>query len=113
VQTIVRELGNERIDIVQWNPDLDVFIQRALTPANVIKQIHVPETRRTVVIISDENLALAIGKKGQNVKLAAELVQRNLDVFGEKEWSEKDDETKAKITSPSMADLNQNRKAAR
>jgi N utilization substance protein A len=40
-------------------------------------------------------------------------VQRNLDVFGEKEWSEKDDETKAKITSPSMADLNQNRKAAR
>ena len=113
VQTIVRELGNERIDIVQWNPDLDVFIQRALTPANVIKQIHVPETRRTVVIISDENLALAIGKNGQNVKLAAELVQRNLDVFGEKEWSEKDDETKAKITSPSVADLNQNRKAAR
>ena len=113
VQTIVRELGNERIDIVQWNPDLDVFIQRALTPANVIKQIHVPETRRTVVIISDENLALAIGKNGQNVKLAAELVQRNLDVFGEKEWSEKDDETKAKITSPSVADLNQHRKAAR
>jgi len=106
VQTIVRELGNERIDIVQWNPDLDVFIQRALAPANVIKLIHVPETRRTVVIISDENLALAIGKNGQNVKLAAELVQRNLDVFGEKEWSEKDDETKAKITTPSSADLN-------
>jgi N utilization substance protein A len=109
VQTIVRELGNERIDIVQWNPDLDSFITRALTPANVIKLIHVPDTRRTVVIISDENLALAIGKNGQNVKLAAELVQRNLDVFGEKEWNEKDDETKAKITSPSSADLNQNK----
>lgn len=105
VQTIVRELGNERIDIVQWNPDLDVFIQRALAPANVVKLIHVPETRRTVVIISDENLPLAIGKNGQNVKLAAELVQRNLDVFGEKEWSEKDDETKNKITSPSAADM--------
>ncbi|MBO7513016.1 transcription termination factor NusA [Fibrobacter sp. UWB10] len=113
VQTIVRELGNERIDIVQWNPDLDTFITRALTPANVIKLIHVPETRRTVVIISDENLALAIGKNGQNVKLAAELVQRNLDVFGENEWNQKDDETKAKITSPSAADFNQNRKAAR
>ena len=113
VQTIVRELGNERIDIVQWNPDLDTFITRALTPANVIKLIHVPDTRRTVVIISDENLALAIGKNGQNVKLAAELVQRNLDVFGENEWNQKDDETKAKITSPSAADLNQNRKAAR
>ena len=112
VQTIVRELGNERIDIVQWNPDLDSFITRALTPANVIKLIHVPETRRTVVIISDDNLALAIGKNGQNVKLAAELVQRNLDVFGENEWNEKDDETKAKITSPSAADLNQNRRAA-
>lgn len=107
VQTIVRELGNERIDIVQWNADQDVFIQRALAPANVVKLIHVPETRRTVVIISDENLALAIGKNGQNVKLAAELVQRNLDVFGEKEWSEKDDETKAKITSPSDAELRQ------
>lgn len=115
VQTIVRELGNERIDIVQWNPDQDVFIQRALAPANVVKLIHVPETRRTVVIISDENLALAIGKNGQNVKLAAELVQRNLDVFGEKEWSEKDDETKAKITSPSVADMNHGlgRKGAR
>ena len=109
VQTIVRELGNERIDIVQWNPDLDSFITRALTPANVIKLIHVPETRRTVVIISDDNLALAIGKNGQNVKLAAELVQRNLDVFGENEWNEKDDETKAKITSLSSADLNQNK----
>lgn len=113
VQTIVRELGNERIDIVQWNPDLDVFIQRALTPANVIKQIHVPDTNRTVVIISDDNLALAIGKNGQNVMLAAKLVKRNLDVFGEKEWSEMDDEAKAKATSPSTADLQQNRKLAR
>ncbi len=113
VQTIVRELGNERIDIVQWDANLDTFIERALTPAKVVKQIPVPETRRVVVIISDENLALAIGKNGQNVKLAAELVQRNLDVFGEKEWSEKDDETKVRITSPSAADLNQNRRAAR
>ena len=113
VQTIVRELGNERIDIVQWDANLETFIERALTPAKVVKQIAVPDTRRVVVIISDENLALAIGKNGQNVKLAAELVQRNLDVFGENEWNGKDDETKAKITSPSMADLNQNRKAAR
>lgn len=105
VQTIVRELGNERIDIVQWNPDLDVFIQRALAPANVVKLMHVPETLRTVVIISDENLALAIGKNGQNVKLAAELVKRNLDVFGEKEWSEKDDDAKALVMTPSAADL--------
>ncbi|MCQ2097104.1 MAG: transcription termination factor NusA [Fibrobacter sp.] len=113
VQTIVRELGNERIDIVQWNPDLDVFIQRALAPANVVKLMHVPETLRTVVIISDENLALAIGKNGQNVKLAAELVKRNLDVFGEKEWSEKDDDAKAQVMTPSAADLGHSNNARR
>lgn len=115
VQTIVRELGNERIDIVQWNPDLDVFIQRALAPANVVKLIHVPNTKRTVVIINDENadaLNLAIGRNGQNIKLAAQLVERNLDVFGEKEWSEKDDEDKAKITQPSAADLNPKQQSA-
>ena len=105
VQSIVRELGNERIDIVQWNPDLDVFIQRALAPANVVKLMHVPGTQRTVVVISDDNLALAIGKNGQNVKLAAQLVERDLDVFGEKEWSEKDDDAKALVMTPSAADM--------
>ena len=105
VQTIVRELGNERIDIVHWNPDLDVFITRALSPANVVKLAEVPGTDRTVVVINDENLAQAIGKNGQNVKLAAQLVGRNLDVFGEKEWSEKDDEAKAQVLAPRPQEL--------
>ncbi|MCF0225459.1 MAG: transcription termination factor NusA [Fibrobacter sp.] len=108
VQTIVRELGNERIDIVQWNEDPDVYIQRALAPANVIKLIHVPNTNRTVVIISDESLGSGIGKNGQNVKLATILVERNLDVFGEQEWSQKDDETKAKVMTPRPEELNRN-----
>lgn len=105
VQTIVRELGNERIDIVHWNPDQDVFITRALSPANVVKLADVPGTDRTVVVINDENLAQAIGKNGQNVKLAAQLVGRNLDVFGEKEWSEKDEEAKAQILTPCSQEL--------
>ena len=105
VQTIVRELGNERIDIVHWNPDLDVFITRALSPANVVKLAEVPGTDRTVVVINDENLAQAIGTNGQNVKLAAQLVGRNLDVFGEKEWSEKDDEAKAQVLAPRPQEL--------
>lgn len=105
VQTIVRELGNERIDIVHWNQDLDVFITRALSPANVVKLTEVPGTDRIVVVINDENLAQAIGKNGQNVKLAAQLVGRNLDVFGEKEWSEKDDEAKAQVLAPRPQEL--------
>ena len=106
VQTIVRELGNERIDIVHWNPDLDVFIQRSLAPANIVKMSEVPGTRRVVVVINDENLAQAIGKNGQNVKLASQLVERDLDVFGEKEWSEKDEEAKALVMTPRPNEVN-------
>ena len=105
VQTIVRELGNERIDIVHWNPNMDVFITRALAPANVVKLSEVPGTRRVVVVINDDNLAQAIGKNGQNVKLASQLVERDLDVFGEKEWSEKDDEAKALVLAPRPQEL--------
>ena len=108
VQTIVRELGNERIDIVHWNENLDVFITRALSPANVVKLSEVPGTRRVVVVINDDNLAQAIGKNGQNVKLASQLVERDLDVFGEKEWSEKDDEAKAQVLAPRPQELRRN-----
>ena len=106
VQTIVRELGNGRIDIVHWNPDIDVFIQRSLAPANIVKMSEVPGTRRVVVVINDENLAQAIGKNGQNVKLASQLVERDLDVFGEKEWSEKDEEAKALVMQPRPNEVN-------
>lgn len=105
VQTIVRELGNERIDIVHWNPDQDVYITRALSPANVVKLSDVPGTDRTVVVINTDDLAQAIGKNGQNVKLASQLVGRELDVFGEKEWSEKSEEEKAKVLTPRPQEL--------
>ena len=105
VQTIVRELGNERIDIVQWNPDIQTFITRALSPANVVMLNEVPGTSRVVVVINDDNLAQAIGKNGQNVKLASQLVERDLDVFGEKEWSEKDADAKAQVLAPRSHEL--------
>jgi N utilization substance protein A len=108
VQTIVRELGNERIDIVQWNPDIQTFITRALSPANVVMLNEVPGTSRVVVVINDDNLAHASGKNGQNVKLASQLVERDLDVFGEKEWSEKDDEAKAQVLAPRPQELRRN-----
>jgi N utilization substance protein A len=61
-----------------------------------------------VVVINDDNLAQAIGKNGQNVKLASQLVERDLDVFGEKEWSEKDDEAKAQVLAPRPQELRRN-----
>ena len=100
MQAIVRELGNERIDIVHWDPDLITFVRHALSPANIVKYFEVPGTRRLVIVIADEDLAQAIGRSGQNVKLASQLVEHDLDVFGEKEWSEKSDEDKQKVLAP-------------
>lgn len=100
VQAIVRELANERIDIVHWDPDMATFVRRALSPANIIKMIDVTATRRTVIIVADEDLAQAIGRNGQNVRLASQLVGRELDVFGEKEWADKNDEEKQKVLTP-------------
>ncbi len=88
VQAIVRELGNERIDIVHWEPYFEV-----------------PGTCRVVVIIADEDLAQAIGRNGQNVKLASQLVEHDLDVFGEKEWSEKSDEERQRVMTANSKDI--------
>ncbi|MCK9183361.1 MAG: transcription termination factor NusA [Fibrobacteraceae bacterium] len=105
VQAIVRELGNERIDIVHWDPDLITFIRHALSPANIVKYFEVPGTRRLVIVIADEDLAQAIGRSGQNVRLASQLVEHDLDVYGEKEWSEKSDEEKQKVLTPRNNEL--------
>ncbi len=105
VQAIVRELGNERIDIVHWDPDLITFIRHALSPANIVKYFEVPGTCRVVVIIADEDLAQAIGRNGQNVKLASQLVEHDLDVFGEKEWSEKSDEERQRVMTANSKDI--------
>lgn len=104
VQAIVRELANERIDIVHWDPDLITFIRRSLAPANIVKFFEIDGTRRVVIVVADEDLAQAIGRNGQNVRLASQLVARDLDVFGEKEWSEKSDEEKQKVLTPRGGD---------
>jgi N utilization substance protein A len=100
VQAIVRELANERIDIVHWDPDLITFIRRSLSPANIVKYFEISGTRRIVIIVADADLAQAIGRNGQNVRLASQLVGRELDVFGEQEWSQKSDEDKQKVLTP-------------
>lgn len=105
VQTIVRELSNERIDIVNWSEDLPTYVRRALAPANIVKMIDVTGTRRTVIIVADADLAQAIGRNGQNVRLASNLVGRNLDVYGETEWAGKSDDEKQQVLTPRPTDL--------
>ena len=87
VQSIVRELRGERIDIIPWNDDPRVLIARALSPATV-DRIGINEEEKTaMVIVNDQHLSLAIGKKGQNVKLAMKLTGWDIDIISESEYS--------------------------
>lgn len=85
VQSIVRELGGERIDIVPWSQDPTVFVSRALSPARVA-DVRVQEAeRRMVVMVADDQLSLAIGKGGQNARLAARLTGWKIDLISKSE----------------------------
>jgi N utilization substance protein A len=87
VQSIVRELRGERIDIIPWTDDLRMLIARALSPANIERVGIVEEEKTAMVVVSDENLAIAIGKRGQNVKLAMKLTGWDIDIISETEYS--------------------------
>ncbi len=99
VQAIVRELSNERIDIIHWNEDLHVYIRRSLSPAD-IKQITEIGDGRVVVIVSDDDLAQAIGRGGQNVRLASKMVGRELDIYGETEFAGLDEAAREALFKP-------------
>ncbi|MDI6801919.1 MAG: transcription termination factor NusA [Thermodesulfovibrionales bacterium] len=87
VQSIVRELRGERIDIIPWNEDPRIFIAKALTPA-VIDRIGINEEEKTAMVIADDQqLSLAIGKRGQNIKLATKLTGWDIEVISESEYS--------------------------
>jgi len=86
VQAIVRELSNERIDIIHFTEDMQVYVRRLFAPAEVRKVLPVG-TDRYVVVVANEDLSLAIGRQGQNVKLATKLLGMELDVFGEDEFA--------------------------
>ena len=89
VQAVVSELGGERIDIVPWHPDTEVFARRALAPARVSKVVS--DTSRQVItaIVDEDQLSLAIGRNGQNVRLASQLIGWQIDLYGSREWLEK------------------------
>jgi len=85
VQSVVQELRGERVDIVPWTPDPAEYVCRAILPAKVSKVIQDDEEHEMEVIVPDDQLSLAIGKKGQNVKLAARLTSWKLNVRSQSE----------------------------
>lgn len=87
VQTIVRELRGERIDIIPWTDDPRILIARALSPAAVDKVGVNEEGKTAMVVVNDQQLSLAIGKKGQNVRLAMKLTGWDIDIISDTEYS--------------------------
>ena len=86
VQSIIRELRGEKIDIIPYSEETVAFAQKALSPAKVTRvQIIDPEEQELEVIVEDSQLSLAIGKKGQNVRLASKLIGWNIDIKSEEE----------------------------
>jgi transcription termination/antitermination protein NusA len=89
VQAVVGELQGEKIDIIQWNPDPATFIVNGLAPAEVAKVVLDEEANRIEVVVPDDQLSLAIGRRGQNVRLASQLTGWDIDILTEAEESER------------------------
>ena len=89
VQAVVSELGGERIDIVPWHPDPEIYARRALAPARVAKVLSDPDRGVITAIVDEDQLSLAIGRNGQNVRLASQLIGWQIDLYGSREWLER------------------------
>jgi N utilization substance protein A len=89
VQAVVAELQGEKIDIIPWSPDPATFVVNALAPAEVTKVVLDEETNRIEVVVPDEQLSLAIGRRGQNVRLASQLTGWDIDILTEEDESER------------------------
>jgi N utilization substance protein A len=89
VQAVVNELGGERIDIVPWSPDPERFAKLALAPAKVARVFSDPTTKTIQAVVDEDQLSLAIGRNGQNVRLASELTGWKIDLYSSREWLER------------------------
>ena len=89
VQAVVNELQGEKIDIIQWSPDAATFIVNALAPAEVVKVVLDEDAEKIEVVVPDEQLSLAIGRRGQNVRLASQLTGWDIDILTEADESER------------------------
>jgi len=98
VQAVVAELQGEKIDIIPWSPQAATFVVNALAPAEVSKVVMDEEAGRVEVVVPDEQLSLAIGRRGQNVRLASQLTRWDIDILTEAEESERRQEEFRKRT---------------
>jgi N utilization substance protein A len=105
VQGVVTELQGERIDIIEWSSDPAVFVCNALAPAEVSKVIMDEEDKSIKVVVRDDQLSLAIGRRGQNVRLAGELTGWSIDIVTEQEESTKRVEEYEELASQFVAGL--------
>jgi N utilization substance protein A len=93
VQAVVNELGGERIDIVPWSADPERFAKLALAPARVARVFSDPATKTIQAVVDEDQLSLAIGRNGQNVRLASELTEWKIELYSSREWMERGADT--------------------
>ncbi len=105
VQAVVNELQGEKIDIIPWSPDAATFIVNALQPAEVVKVVLDEDSARIEVVVPDDQLSLAIGRRGQNVRLASQLTGWDIDILTEAEESERRQKEFAQRTEAFMSAL--------
>lgn len=104
VQAVVNELGGERIDIVPWSPDPERFAKLALAPAKVARVFSDQASKTIQAVVDEDQLSLAIGRNGQNVRLASELTGWKIDLYSSREWLEKGGEAPLFAPLPDDAD---------
>jgi N utilization substance protein A len=105
VQSIVRELGGERIDIVPWSADAGLFVSRALSPARVLDVKAHEAEKRMVVVVADDQLSLAIGKGGQNARLAARLTGWKIDLIAKSDQRKREEAERSNRIEVEKLDL--------
>jgi len=106
VQAVVNELQGEKIDIIPWNEDQPTFLVNALQPAEVAKVVFDEDAERIEVVVPDDQLSLAIGRRGQNVRLASQLTGFDIDIMTEAEESERRQREFAEQTQNFMDTMN-------
>src|ERR687896_2450075 len=104
VQAVVNELGGERIDIVPWSSDPERFAKLALAPARIARVFSDPASKTIQAVVDEDQPSLAIGKNGQNVRLASELTAWKIDLYSSREWLERGGETPLFAPLPEEAD---------
>ena len=104
IQTIISELGGEKIDIIEWEEDIKDFIANALSPAKVVKIITEDDSKLAKVMVEDDQLSLAIGKNGQNVRLAAKLAGWKIDIVSNNPEIKKEEPEEKEVEDEATAE---------